>query len=88
MSDHDEALKLARSLPAINVNAWVDPNALLLASALLSLHAECERMRAFIADIAEDDCAYMDDCPSRARHGRCQRCRAGDVLSAATKEPR
>lgn len=46
MSDLDEALRLARSLPAVNVNAWVDPDALLLARALIAVAAENERLRA------------------------------------------
>jgi hypothetical protein len=44
-------LNLAHRLPALNVNAWVDPDALLLARVLLSLSSRLERYEAVIDSV-------------------------------------
>jgi hypothetical protein len=38
---------------------------------------------AFIRELADEDCAYGDDCPSfGTNHGRCLECKARAALSA------
>lgn len=38
--------------------------------------ARVERLRGYVNDMAEHDCAYGDGCVSTARHGRCVGCSA------------
>jgi hypothetical protein len=41
------------------------------------------RLREFVADEADEDCHYGDNCPSNAgtRHGTCRSCKARQTLA-------
>ena len=36
----------------------------------------------FVAEMADEDCSYEDDCPSNARHYQCMRCKAKHALAS------
>lgn len=57
-----ESIALAAGLPATATPAEVV--------------ARVERLRGYVNDMAEHDCAYGDGCVSTARHGRCVGCSA------------
>jgi len=45
---------------------------------------ECEGLREFVIEDADNDCHYGDNCPSNAgtRHGTCRSCKARQTLAA------
>ncbi len=47
------------------------------------LKRERDILRTALSGLAEGDCYYGDDCPSKARHGRCYACMARQALSEA-----
>jgi len=43
-----------------------------------------DRLEQFAKDMAEDDCAYGDNCPTfGTRHGQCDGCKARETLKEA-----
>jgi hypothetical protein len=75
-----KAISLARTV-IDKYGADADKPSVHLARALIDGAHERDSLRSFISDIADDGCAYNDNCPSNARHYVCLPCKAKRELA-------
>lgn len=79
LDDEDEE---AAALEARRKRDAAEENRILLEE-IETLKRERDILRTALSGLAEGDCYYGDDCPSKARHGRCHACMARQALSEA-----
>jgi hypothetical protein len=80
LDDEDERNR--RALEARRKRDAAEENRILLEE-IEALKRERDIFRIALSGLAEGDCYYGDDCPSKARHGQCYACMARQALSEA-----